>query len=545
MLILFSIIFLFIFLFIFYYNTFFIFEYNLIRILSFEYKFYILLDWIRCIFSFAVLMISRIVIWYRHRYINNDKNKISFCWIVLLFILSILLLVLIPNAFILILGWDGLGLVSYCLVIFYQRTNSYNSGIITIIRNRIGDVILIIIIIFAINFNSFELYSIKNFELIWGLIIIIAGLTKSAQIPFSAWLPAAIAAPTPVSALVHSSTLVTAGVYLLIRFDLLFNNYIFSAFLIKISLITIVISGINAFFENDLKKIIAFSTLRQLSIIILTLSLKLTNLAFFHLIVHAIFKSMLFLCAGFVIHNLVGNQDIRFLSDFFKFRPLIIRCIIIGIFSLIGFPFIGGFYSKDIIMEFFFLIRKNFVETILFIIGIIFTFLYNFRLFYILLLKGTSFNRKIKNNLDIFINYPIFNLTTYLLIIRNLIRWLLLPEYTTIFLSLTQKFILLSLIPFCILIFIFLLKFIKFLTNLKLNFFIKMWNLSELTRFILLVNNNFFLKISINDWTWIETYGPLGIKSKFENNYNFSIIKDFNIITIAFRLTILIIIIIY
>lgn len=464
---------------------------------------------------------------------------------VILFILSILLLVLIPNVFILILGWDGLGLVSYCLVIFYQRTNSYNSGIITIIRNRVGDVILIIIIIFAINFNSFELASIKNFELIWGFLIIIAGLTKSAQIPFSAWLPAAIAAPTPVSALVHSSTLVTAGVYLLIRFDLLFNNNIFSNFLIKISLITIVISGINAFFENDLKKIIAFSTLRQLSIIILTLSLKLTNLAFFHLIVHAIFKSILFLCAGFVIHNLIGNQDIRFLSDFFKFRPLIMRCIIIGIFSLIGFPFIGGFYSKDIIIEFFFLTIKSFIEIVLFIIGIIFTFLYNFRLFFMLLLKGTLFNIIIKNSLDIFINYPIFNLTIYLLITRNLIRWILLPEYTTIFLSLTQKFILLFLIPFCILTFIALLKFTKIFVNLKMNFLINIWGLSELTRFILLTNNKFFLKISINDLTWIEIYGPLGIKNKIENNYNFNITKDLNIITIALRLTILIIIIIY
>lgn len=500
------------------------------------------MDWIRCIFSFTVLIISRIVIWYSHAYISNDKNKNSFCWIVLIFILSILLLVLIPNAFILILGWDGLGLVSYCLVIFYQRRNSYNSGIITIIRNRVGDVILIIIIIFAVNFNSFELISIKNFELIWGLLIIIAGLTKSAQIPFSAWLPAAIAAPTPVSALVHSSTLVTAGVYLLIRFELLFNNHLFRIFLIKISLMTIVMSGINAFFENDLKKIIAFSTLRQLSIIMLTLSLELTSLAFFHLIVHAIFKSILFLCAGFVIHNLIGNQDIRFLSDFFKFRPLIIRCIIIGILSLIGFPFIGGFYSKDVIIEFFFLIRKNFIEIIMFIVGIIFTFLYNFRLFYILLLKGTSFNFIIKNNLDIFINYPIFNLTIYLLVTRNLIRWLLLPEYTTIFLSLTQKLILLFLMPFCIFIFTVLLKFIKFFSHLNLSFFIIIWNLSELTRFILLVNNKFFLKISINDWTWMERYGPLGIKNKIENNYNFSITKEFNIIATVLSLTIFIII---
>nr|WEI30810.1 NADH dehydrogenase subunit 5 [Rhipicephalus turanicus] len=543
MLILFSMLFLFLFFVMFYYNTFFIFEYNLVSILSFEYKFYMLLDWMSCMFSFTVLMISGMVIWYSHSYMGNDKNKSSFCWMVLMFILSMLLLVLMPNVFMLILGWDGLGLVSYCLVIFYQSSNSYNSGMMTIISNRIGDVMLIMMIIFAVNFNSFELTSIKNFELIWGLLIIIAGLTKSAQIPFSAWLPAAMAAPTPVSALVHSSTLVTAGVYLLIRFELLFNNYVFSTFLMKISLMTMIMSGINAFFENDLKKIIAFSTLSQLSIMMLTLSLQLTNLAFFHLIIHAIFKSMLFLCAGFIIHNLMGNQDIRFLSDFFKFSPLIMSCMVIGMLSLMGFPFIGGFYSKDVIMEFFFLISKNFMEMILFFMGIAFTFLYNFRLFYMLLLKGTSFNIMMKNNLNIFMNYPIFNLTMYLLIVSNLMSWLLLPEYTTIFLSLSQKSMLLLLIPFCVLMFMILLKSIKILTNLKLNFFMTMWNLSELTSFILLINNKFLLKMSINDWTWMETYGPLGIKNKIENNYNFSMTKEFNIITIVFSLTILMIII--
>nr|YP_010983057.1 NADH dehydrogenase subunit 5 [Rhipicephalus pumilio]WOH23054.1 NADH dehydrogenase subunit 5 [Rhipicephalus pumilio] len=540
MLIFFAMGFLFLFFVMFYYNMFFIFEYNLMSILSFEYKFYMLLDWMSCMFSFAVLIISSMVLWYSHSYMNNDKNKISFCWMVLMFILSMLLLVLMPNAFMLILGWDGLGLVSYCLVIYYQSSNSYNSGMMTIISNRVGDVMLIMMIIFAINFNSFELFSMKNFELIWGLLIIIAGLTKSAQIPFSAWLPAAMAAPTPVSALVHSSTLVTAGVYLLIRFDLLFdnNNNIFSVFLMKISLMTMIMSGMNAFFENDLKKIIAFSTLSQLSIMMLTLALKLTNLAFFHLIIHAIFKSMLFLCAGFVIHNLMGNQDIRLLSDFFKFSPLIMSCMMIGMFSLMGFPFIGGFYSKDVIMDFFFLKSSNLIEMSLFIMGIIFTFLYNFRLAYMLLFKGTMVNIVMTNNMNIFMILPIFNLTAFLLIASNLMSWILLSEYTLIFLSVYQKLMLLSLIPFCMCMFMVLLKLIKNFRYLKLNFFMTMWNMSELTSFILLINNKSLLKMSINDWTWLEIYGPLGIKSKIENNYNFFMTKEFSVIMIMFSLTI-------
>nr|YP_010324997.1 NADH dehydrogenase subunit 5 [Rhipicephalus haemaphysaloides]UNO54451.1 NADH dehydrogenase subunit 5 [Rhipicephalus haemaphysaloides]UNO54464.1 NADH dehydrogenase subunit 5 [Rhipicephalus haemaphysaloides] len=544
MLIFFSIMFMYMFFMMFYYNMFFILEYNLMSILSFEYKFFILVDWMSCMFSFVVLLISGMVIWYSHSYMSNDKNKNPFCWMVLMFILSMLLLVLMPNAFMLILGWDGLGLVSYCLVIFYQSMNSYNSGMMTIISNRVGDVMLIMMIIFAINFNSFELISMKNFELIWGFLIIIAGLTKSAQIPFSAWLPAAMAAPTPVSALVHSSTLVTAGVYLLIRFELLFNNSPFSSFLMKISLMTMVMAGVNAFFENDLKKIIAFSTLSQLSIMMLTLSLGLTNLAFFHLIIHAIFKSMLFLCAGFVIHNLMGNQDIRLLSDFFKFSPLIMSCMMIGMFSLMGFPFIGGFYSKDVIMEFFLLSKNSFLEMSLFILGIIFTFMYNFRLMFMLLMKGTLFNTFMKNNLDIFMNYPIFGLTTFLLITGNLMSWLMLPDYAAIFLSFSQKIMLLSLVPFCILMFFLVLKFAKIFSYMKLNFFMNMWNLSELTSFILLINNKSLMKMSINDWTWLEIYGPLGIKNKIESNYNFYMSKEFNIIMISISLMILMIIII-
>lgn len=525
-----------------YNNTFVIIEYSLITIIRFEYKFYILLDWIRCLFSFTVLLISRIVLWYRTSYIKTDKNKNPFCWIVLLFILSILILILIPNAYILILGWDGLGLVSYCLVIYYQRVNSYNSGIITIIRNRIGDVIVIIIIIFSINFNSFELTSFKEFEFIWGLIIIIAGITKRAQIPFSAWLPAAIAAPTPVSALVHSSTLVTAGVYLLIRFNLLFIHNDFRRVLLKISLITIVISGINAFFENDLKKIIAFSTLSQLSIIILTLSIGLTSLAFFHLIIHAIFKSMLFLCAGFVIHNLMGNQDIRFLSNFFKFSPLISRCIIIGILSLIGFPFIGGFYSKDIIVEFFFIESKNFININLFIIGIIFTFLYNFRLGYIILFKGVFQRRILTNKLDVYIKYPILILTLTLILRGNIIRWLVISDYPITFLTFQQKIFIILIIIICVIRYNVRLKFSKKFSNINLNFFIKIWYLSDLTRYILLFKNKNLLNVRINDWTWIEISGPLGIKKLFINNLKFNLLRELNNFVLAFGVVILIII---
>lgn len=179
-------------------------------------------------------------------------------------------------------------------------------------------------------------------------IIILAAITKRAQIPFSAWLPAAMAAPTPVSALVHSSTLVTAGVYLLVRFNYLLslNWYVFF-----IGVLTIFMSGLGANYENDLKKIIALSTLRQLGLIMMSLGLGFYELAFFHLITHAIFKSLLFLCAGVFIHSIGDTQDIRILGGLIISCPVTSFYFIGASIALCGFPFLSGFYSRDIILE--------------------------------------------------------------------------------------------------------------------------------------------------------------------------------------------------
>ncbi|VEN40359.1 unnamed protein product, partial [Callosobruchus maculatus] len=183
----------------------------------------ILLDWISLLFIRFVLFISSIVIYYRAEYIAEEKNLIRFILLVILFVLSIILLIISPNIISILLGWDGLGLVSYCLVIYYQNIKSYNAGILTALSNRIeiikGDSIIEII----------------------SYLIVLAAITKSAQIPFSSWLPAAMAAPTPVSSLVHSSTLVTAGVYLLIRFNFsLTDNLLY--LLLFVARITIFIS---------------------------------------------------------------------------------------------------------------------------------------------------------------------------------------------------------------------------------------------------------------------------------------------------------------
>nr|QOV03318.1 NADH dehydrogenase subunit 5 [Orectochilus villosus] len=347
----------------------------------------ILFDWMSLFFMSFVLFISSMVIFYSDEYMHGDLNLNRFIILVLLFVLSMMLLIISPNLISILLGWDGLGLISYCLVIYYQNIKSYNAGMITALMNRIGDVMLLISISWMLNFGSWNYIFYMDFmkkDLYMSFIsilIMIAAMTKSAQIPFSSWLPAAMAAPTPVSALVHSSTLVTAGVYLLIRFHMILSDQL-CIFLLLISSLTMFMSGLGANFEFDLKKIIALSTLSQLGLMISILAMGNSHLAFFHLLTHALFKALLFMCAGAVIHNLNNMQDIRYMGNLMIQMPL--TCIIMNIcnLALSGMPFLAGFYSKDLILEQFLLSDFNMFIFILYFLSTGLTVCYSFRLVY-------------------------------------------------------------------------------------------------------------------------------------------------------------------
>jgi len=191
-----------------------------------------------------------------------------------------------------------------------------------------------------------------------------------------------MAAPTPVSALVHSSTLVTAGIFLIIRLSIFFDTGELSDILLFLSVLTIFMSGLAANFENDIKKIIALSTLRQLGLMIIILSSGFLNLAFFHLITHAIFKAILFLCAGVIIHGIGGGQDIRFMGIILNLSPLISGILALASLALAGFPFLRGFYSKDLILEIIYCFNNNFIIMIILFLSTIFTVSYSFRLIY-------------------------------------------------------------------------------------------------------------------------------------------------------------------
>lgn len=223
------------------------------------------------------------------------------------------------------------------------------------------------------NFNSYSRYIIFS--------IMLASITKRAQIPFSSWLPAAMAAPTPVSALVHSSTLVTAGVFLIVRFyPFLRTQYMFNNLILVISCITIFISGISAVFECDIKKVVALSTLRQLGVIISALGLGFPALAFFHLLTHALFKALLFVCVGSLIHIHRHRQDLRFMGNLCGQLPLTMCCINIANMALCGLPFLSGFYSKDLLIELSLFNNYSFVIIFLFLFSTILTSCYRVRL---------------------------------------------------------------------------------------------------------------------------------------------------------------------
>nr|AGW80443.1 NADH dehydrogenase subunit 5 [Prosopocoilus astacoides blanchardi] len=316
----------------------------------------VLLDWMSLLFASFVLFISSMVIFYSYEYMSGDLNMNRFIMLVVMFVASMLLLIFSPNLISILLGWDGLGLVSYCLVIYYQNVKSYNAGMLTALTNRLGDVAFLMSIAWMMNFGSWNyiyFLDLMNSSVEMGIIMalmLFAGMTKSAQIPFSSWLPAAMAAPTPVSSLVHSSTLVTAGVYLLIRFNFCMG-YLTSMVLLFVASLTMFMAGLGASYEFDLKKIIALSTLSQLGLMMSILSMGGYVLAFYHLLTHALFKALLFMCAGAMIHGMGNKQDIRFMGGLINQMPLTCSFFIICNMSLCGLPFLSGFYSKDLILE--------------------------------------------------------------------------------------------------------------------------------------------------------------------------------------------------
>lgn len=334
-------------------------------------------------FMTLILIIRSIIMFYSFFYISPYSKRGYFIWITFLFIVSILIVVTISDLFFLMLGWDGLGLVSFFLIVYYQNQSSISSGLFTVLINRIGDSFFLVSILCFFYLNPtqtlFYRYSLSRLLVVF---ILITFITKRAIYPFSSWLPMAIAAPTPISALVHSSTLVTAGLYLAIRFSyLMYSRYFLIVVFLILSIFTSFYAGLNTIFEIDLKKLIALSTLSHLGFIGLAFSRGLLYLSFFHLLTHALFKSLLFMCIGDIITNMSHSQDYRFLSSGFSMTKSSFFIISVSLINLLGIPRFSGYFSKDLILETLnFSYVSRFCIFIVFI-NVVFTYYYTYKLF--------------------------------------------------------------------------------------------------------------------------------------------------------------------
>ncbi len=327
-------------------------------------------------------------------YMSHDKGFYKFFTYLNLFIFSMLLLVMGSNYLILFIGWEGVGLCSYLLIGFWYTNEEYGKAARkAFIMNRIGDLALLIgIFMIAGQTNAVDYLTVAEnagkFELDGSVIIFITaslfiGATgKSAQVPLYTWLPDAMAGPTPVSALIHAATMVTAGIYLVVRSNFLFTLApTVQGGILFIGFLTAALAGFYALRQNDIKKVLAYSTVSQLGFMFIALGLGAYTTAMFHVMTHAFFKALLFLGAGSVIHAMSNEQDMRFMGGLKKYIPITHATFLIGTLAISGFPLLSGMISKDEILVAAF--AKNPIYWVLLFILAAVTATYMFRLYYL------------------------------------------------------------------------------------------------------------------------------------------------------------------
>ena len=376
-----------------------------------------------------VLMISTLVHIYSISYMNTDPHNQRFFSYLSLFTWFMIMLVTSNNYLLMFVGWEGVGVCSYLLVNFwYTRLAANQSSISAFLTNRVGDCFLTIGMFGILwsfgNLDYTTVFSLapflsENVITIIGVCLLIGAMAKSSQIGLHVWLPLAMEGPTPVSALIHAATMVTAGVYLLMRSSPLIE-YSTTVLLLClwIGAITTLFSSLIGLFQQDIKKVIAYSTMSQLGMMVIAVGLSSYNIALFHLINHAFYKGLLFLAAGAVIHAFYDNQDFRKYGALKPFLPLTYSVLLIASLSLVAFPYMTGFYSKDFILESAYA-QYSLSSTVVYFIATIaamFTSLYSAKVLYLTFITSPNGSIADYNNAhegDLFMCLPLIMLAIF------------------------------------------------------------------------------------------------------------------------------------